>query len=279
MVPQFSCRKWRYSRAANVIARNRNTAAARLLTKTAHAWLDASENVQFAMDTNGEAELLRRLSPFRMSVIFDVGANIGDWAVTAAQALRQSHIHCFELDEESRSHLKSRRASEPDRFTIAPSGLDQESGHVAYDFYPAESALTSIIPIPHSSPSERRSSPVITGDEYVEMARIDAIDLLKIDVEGAEGRVLEGFSSTLREGKLRVIQFEYGLANVVARWLLADMYETLERNNFSIGRVFPDGVEFRPYNLTLESFRGGNFVAVHAGGAQLAKAIAVPTRR
>ncbi|GKQ36643.1 FkbM family methyltransferase [Streptomyces sp. A012304] len=279
VVPQFSSRRWRYSRLANLVARNRAVPAARCLTKAAHAWLDAADNVQFDMGTNGESRLLTRLAAHAVSVVFDVGANVGDWAEAAAQRLRGAHVHCFELDEENRSRLRDRLSSRPGRFTVAPSGLDREAGTVDYDFYPAEPALTSILPVPHSSPSERRTTTVVTGDQYVEAARVDTIDLLKLDVEGAEGRVLEGFSRTLEQGRIRVIQFEYGLANVVARCLLADLYARLAPHGYSLGRLFPDGVEFRPYDVTSESFRGGNFVAVRPSEAALARALAAPTRR
>ncbi|MFD7709619.1 FkbM family methyltransferase [Streptomyces sp. NPDC059785] len=278
-VPQFSSRKWRYSRAANLLARRRNTIGARLITRAAHAWIDATQNVQFDITTDGEMEMLRQLRHADVSTVFDVGANIGGWAATAARTLCRPHVHCFELDAENRVLLERHVAKLDGRFTVAPRGLDRERGTVSYDFYPEETALTSILRIPHSSPAERRQADVMTGDEYMENNRIDRVDLLKVDVEGTEGRVLEGFSQTLREERVRVVQFEYGLANVVARCLLADMYRLLEEAGFSVGRLFPDGVDFRPYELTAETFRGGNFVAVHANEVRLAQQLAATGKR
>ncbi|MEO0682228.1 MAG: FkbM family methyltransferase [Pseudomonadota bacterium] len=45
--------------------------------------------------------------------------------------------------------------------------------------------------------TERRLAPLITGDSAVEALEIDAVALIKIDVEGAELEVLRGFSATL----------------------------------------------------------------------------------
>lgn len=260
-VPQFSSRRWRYSRPARVVARYRHTFLVKVLRRAALAWLDASDNVQFTIATDGEAWLLQRLAPFGFSVVLDVGANVGDWSTAAASALPGATVHCFELDSDTRQRLAS-RLTPPDRFVVHPTGLDHAAGWVEYDYYPAEPALSSLIVLPHTEPSVRRSAPVSTGDEYVASAGIHTVDLLKIDVEGAEGRVLAGFDSTLSRRAIRVVQFEYGLANVASRTLLADLYERLTGSGYVVGRLFADGADFGTYEPTMESFRGGNFIGV-----------------
>ena len=69
--------------------------------------------------------------------------------------------------------------------------------------------------------SERRQVEVQTGDAYCTRHRIERIDLLKIDVEGAEHLVLRGFERMLHERRIEVIQFEYGLANIYTHHLFA----------------------------------------------------------
>jgi hypothetical protein len=88
------------------------------------------------------------------------------------------------------------------------------------------------------------------------------IDLLKIDVEGLEGEVVLGFLDTIRKRKIRCIQFEYGYANVLSHFLLFDFYRRLEPMGYVVGKIFPDRVEFRPYSLEMESFKGPNYIAV-----------------
>jgi FkbM family methyltransferase len=277
-VPQFSSRRWRYSRAARLIARFRHTPLVRLGRRAAFAWLDASDNVQFSLATNGEAGLLRRLAPHGCSVVLDVGANLGDWAAAAAAALPGATVHCFELDLGTRERLTARFAGS-NRFVVAPTGLDRTAGRVEYDYYTTEPALTSLVRLPHTQPSVRREAVVGTGDGYLAQAGIEAVDLLKIDVEGAEGRVLGGFEITLARRAIRMVQFEYGLANVASRTLLADMSELLDSHGFAIGRLFADGVDFASYELTAESFRGGNFVAVQRGERALLTALATRSAR
>jgi hypothetical protein len=148
-VPQFSSRRWRYSLQARVIARYRHTLLARAVRQAALAWLDASDNVHFTIATDGEAWLLQRLAPFGFSIVLDVGANVGDWATTAASALPRATVHCFELDPDTRQRLAS-RLTPPDRFVVHPAGLDRAAGWVEYDYYPAEPALSSLIVLPHT---------------------------------------------------------------------------------------------------------------------------------
>ena len=114
-----------------------------------------------------------------------------------------------------------------------------------------------------------------TGDRYCEERGIETIDLLKIDVEGFEDRVLRGFSRMLGAGKVTAVQFEYGLANINTRFLLKDFHELLEGMGFVVGKVFPKYVDFRPYEIaTDEDFKGPNFLAVHSRHATLIDVLA-----
>jgi hypothetical protein len=90
------------------------------------------------------------------------------------------------------------------------------------------------------------------------------IDLLKIDTEGHEIAILEGFSKALHGSRISVIQFEYGTTWIAPRCFLHEAYTLLKPLGFSIGRLYPDGVFFKPYNrLEDDHFRMGNYVAVH----------------
>jgi hypothetical protein len=49
---------------------------------------------------------------------------------------------------------------------------------------------------------------------------IDQIDILKIDVEGAENRVLKGFCARFSDRRITLIQFMYGHRNIFSHFLL-----------------------------------------------------------
>jgi hypothetical protein len=90
---------------------------------------------------------------------------------------------------------------------------------------------------------------------------IGAPDLLKIDVEGHEASVLRGCQAILRsEAAPIMIQLEYGLTYLAVGTTLLQIHDLLP--GYSIGRLFPNHVEFRPYDLFDDHFRMGNLIAV-----------------
>jgi hypothetical protein len=106
---------------------------------------------------------------------------------------------------------------------------------------------------------------VMRGDEFLAREGIDEVDFLKIDVEGAEHLVLRGLDGLLRQGRVRFVQFEYGRVNILTRFLLKDFYELFARHNYVVGKIYPDHVEIRDYDLMDEDFLGPNYLACRAG--------------
>jgi len=103
---------------------------------------------------------------------------------------------------------------------------------------------------------------LINGDNFLKENNIDFVDFLKIDVEGAEYEVLKGFEESIKNGKIKAIQFEYGYINISTHKLLIDFYEFFEKHDYVLGKIFPKTVEFRKYETKYEDFLGPNFIAV-----------------
>jgi hypothetical protein len=53
-------------------------------------------------------------------------------------------------------------------------------------------------------------TPATTVDDYCESKKIECIDLLKIDVEGAEFQVLQGARRMLKSKRIACLTFEFG---------------------------------------------------------------------
>jgi hypothetical protein len=129
----------------------------------------------------------------------------------------------------------------------------------------------------HNAKWQKLQVDAITGDSYVTRSDISQIDLLKMDVEGAEHLVLDGLSETLSAGKIRTIQFEFGMVNIYSRFLLKDYWSLLSGYGFTIGPIMPDGVAFMDYDPCNEDFRGPpNFVAVHRSQSPIIKDVRRP---
>jgi FkbM family methyltransferase len=134
-----------------------------------------------------------------------------------------------------------------------------------------------------SSFTERRHETITcqvkTGDWYVTHQNISSIDLLKIDTEGHEMAILEGFTHTFDSNRIRVVQFEYGTTWIPYQRFLHEAYAILGPAGFKIGRLYPNGVFFKPYSpFEDDRFRMGNYVAVHQTEQSLIKALNLNNR-
>jgi Methyltransferase FkbM domain len=102
---------------------------------------------------------------------------------------------------------------------------------------------------------------------------------LKVDVEGAEGAVLQGFKTALAERRIDVVQFEYGFQNIFSRFLLLDFYRLLEPHGYAVGKLYPDGVCFKSWEPKDEDFYGPNYVAVLTERADIRRAVTARHQR
>lgn len=228
------------------------------------------------MDTyelTGELNLLRKLQSHAHEVVFDVGSNTGSWCDLVLTCLPHAHVHTFELSDQTHA-LFMRSHTDFSRITCNSFGLSDCTTWVKYkhcsDNHKLSTQLELMSPgtLAHVNYSWQQGL-VVQGDAYTTSRRIDTIHLLKVDVEGHEPQVLQGLSHMLSEHKVNVIQFEYGTANIVSKFLLMDYYKLLEPWGYVLGKLSPQGVSFKPYSLTDEDFRGPNCVAVHTSQTQI----------
>ena len=210
--------------------------------------------------TNGERRVLDCLGD-STACILDVGAHDGRWASLAVAACPAARVHCFEIASPVRDRLRARVAGQPG-ILVADAGLLDFDGTVPVKYYAEDTEVSSIVDYPHRSVAAWRQERVRTGDHYLASAGIGAVDLLKVDAEGADLRVLNGFARAFSAGRITAVQFEYGFAGVLTGALLYRFYAFFEPLGFTVGKVRPDRVDFRPFQLTDERFFGPNFLAV-----------------
>lgn len=228
---------------------------------------ESHENYDYNFSTNGEASLLRKLAetsrPFRM--VFDVGANNGDWSLLASRLLPAAHIHAFELVPETYQQLAAACADHP-RVSCHNLGLSDSTGEIDVFVPGGGSTLATCVAgfaeQYHGHKPRTARAHVTTGDAFCEESGVNSIDFLKLDVEGFEDRVLQGFGRMLEQRRIRVIQFEYGRINIDTHFLLKDFHNFLEAAGMRVGKLYRDGVEFRKYRHRDENFLGPNYVAV-----------------
>jgi FkbM family methyltransferase len=134
--------------------------------------------------------------------IFDIGANIGYYSVLAAAKLEgRGELHCFEPREDLFHRLS--RNIRLNNFTCAylnQLAVSDRDGQ-AYLLIPtdpsAQSNASLIEGFMGMEQQKGRLVDVARIDSYCSNRNIKSIDLLKIDVEGAELQVLQGVGSIL----------------------------------------------------------------------------------
>lgn len=248
-------------RLVEVLGERRDDQDVRAFAGFCRLFLRGFENCNYDMMSNGEAWLLERLAPLGLRVVFDVGANVGEWAALAATALPSAVVHAFELVPGTFRQLEQRAAPFGGRIIANPFGLSDKAGEIQVNIVPDDNTLASVVRL-HDAAQQTQTCPVASGDDYLDAVGLERIELLKIDVEGAEHLVLTGLARALGQGRIDVIQFEYGQANILTKVLLHDYHQELEALGYVLGKLFPARIDFRQYRTEHEDFIGPNFVAV-----------------
>lgn len=223
------------------------------------------DNIDWDLHANGERELLRRLATIGVEQVFDVGANRGDWTEAALELLLRARVHAFEIAPPTFAKLRERYEHDT-RVVLNGVGLAATAGTTTIDYYADQEDGTSMIlgmALARYEPKPLIAT-IRTGDDYCLEHAIERIHILKTDTEGADHLVLQGFSSMLESQRIDVIQFEYANANAYSGSLLRDHYEFLEQRGYRMGKLYPRGVRFGPYDSRSEDFQYANYVAVRS---------------
>ncbi len=202
-------------------------------------------------------------------IVFDVGANRGNWCRQALAIQPRITLFAFEPVPSSFAALeKGLDNSGVKTYNLAFSCDDREKTfyHCANNveieelssFYrrPAveEGLNIQIRPITVTSR---------TLDAFCREQGVEHIDFLKIDVEGGELDVLMGASGLLGDKKIETLQFEYGGTFKDAQVSLRQVYDLLTSSGYRIYRIIPDGlVRIAQWRAALENYRYSNYLAL-----------------
>jgi FkbM family methyltransferase len=235
----------------------------------------------FELDRNGEGALIAALvdeRPGAPLLAFDVGANRGEWTEALLARKPDALVYCFEIVPALARDLREHLAAVP-TVHVCEHGLSAASRQIDVFWNRTLDTTNAVDPARHEgaffagTEIVRIDAQVKTGDEMIESLSNRRIDLMKIDVEGHEMEVLYGFRRTLASAacRPRIIQFEYADTWLPAPHTLREAYQLLEPFGYAIGRLYPDGVDFKPYEFKDDHFRTGNYVAMAADDPLKAK--------
>jgi len=181
--------------------------------------------------------------PQSISVIFDVGANVGQSALEFKGSYPESTIYSFEPFSENFEKLKEKAS----RVTgIVPNKIALSNRTETNDVFRdlnLFSEWNSLEPITQKllaeSDSKRSENIQIEkGDDFCARNNISKIDLLKIDTEGHDLAVLEGFSDMLRNKAITFIFVECGFLNDNCHSNFTSVFDFLRNNNLLLAGFY-----------------------------------------
>lgn len=147
-------------------------------------------------------------------IIFDVGAYIGEVTKTYRKIFPRASLFCFEPFPDSFRELE--QLSTDPLVKIYQVAVSDQTGKTTLNVN-ADVSCNSIFPRPQSRPayysSEARNVDqieidTITIDRFCSQENIKRIDILKLDVEGAEIKALNGAHNTLLHHAVTLIYME-----------------------------------------------------------------------
>jgi FkbM family methyltransferase len=155
-------------------------------------------------------------------VVIDAGACWGDTALyLAAKASPGGHVHAFGLSEGNLEILRGNLAKNP---ALAPSisVMRRPLGAVSGDpMWFVDAGAASRVESHENSGTPLSS---LSIDDFVREYRIDRVDFMKFDIEGAERYAIDGAAATIREHRPTLAISVYHLADdpfVIAEKVLA----------------------------------------------------------
>jgi len=230
------------------------------------------------IESNGEKRLQREiLEAIRNCsndpVIFDVGANIGDWTLSLIKqsqkisGINKLNIHVFEPFPSTFNTLSERLQNYVDSNIVQCNNIALSSEiSNAYMFGKTNAGTSTIHPGIDASNFEKVQIKKMTIDAYCTENSINEVNFIKCDTEGHDFEVIRGALNTLRNGNLWILQFEYNHRWIYSRHYLKDVFDLIKELPYSVAKVAPNGLElYEQWHPELDRFFEGNYALIKNG--------------
>lgn len=217
------------------------------------------------MALNGELAMLREVPAG--GVVFDVGANRGEFAAAAAREIPQVRLHCFEPQAIAFAQLcRSVPGAQHNNFAL---GAQADTLKLYSDAPGSPMASVYRRRLEHFGMRFEHEETVKVAmlDTYCAERDLRHIDLLKLDAEGHELAVLAGASRMLERQAIDTVLFEFGGTDIDSRTFLQDFFYLLSDVGMRIHRLVPPGYlhPIERYTELCEQFAYTNYVARRRG--------------
>jgi FkbM family methyltransferase len=239
---------------------------ARFLTNTAR--LDGANDMRANGENLVQETVLRHFPTNCDLVVFDVGANVGEWSIQLLKVGERRHesnsfLYAFEPVSSTMQRLQENLQTLKIGWKVlaVQKALSDRQGTTQIYVVEEGCGINAITPDARQAIKRTETIELKTVDDYCQTNNISEIALLKIDAEGHDLFVLRGARQLLNQKRIHVIQFEYNFRWVWSRATLFDVFEYADAIGYRVGKVTPKGIEFYNYwDPELEKFVEGNYL-------------------
>jgi FkbM family methyltransferase len=159
-------------------------------------------------------------------VVFDVGANVGLFTIMLGyQVWEHGTVVAYEANPRVLPILRDNVSMNwfHDRVEIVPKAAAAEAGTLPFLVPSRFDSCGSLKPVEHLLSTDDRRSEIervqVEAEPLdVHVGRFEHIDLIKIDVEGAEEQVFAGMEALLESGTVRRVSFEIARSHIGDDW-------------------------------------------------------------
>jgi FkbM family methyltransferase len=210
-------------------------------------------------DLSHEIQTARSLVYAERPVVFDVGANVGEWSRGFLEEVPLARLYLFEPSPGCQRQIEALKLNYA---ALIPAAVGDHQGKASLLFSSALDGSASLYPRGDSYFRDRNYETievdVVTIDGVMASRHLDFVDFLKMDIEGHELRALEGARKALEEKRIGALSFEFGSGNINSRTFFRDLWELLTKRGLRIWRITPGGrlLALEDYYEDCEYFRG-----------------------
>lgn len=215
---------------------------------------------------NGEQLLIDVVAPQAHRFV-DIGANLGAWTLAFVEkCARPASGYLFEPSPIAYELLMAavdkvlREGSVS--LEILCQGLADVPGEIAFYVEPNAGETSSFVAGHSAHGAERMKVPVGTLDDELAKRGIEQVDMVKIDAEGFDCKILRGATNAIIRQALGVIQFEYNSPWAKAGDTLYAAINLVVRSGYEVFLLKKNGLYRFDYEEFGEFFGYSNFVAV-----------------
>ena len=198
-------------------------------------------------DTDG---MIKILIDNQQPVIFDVGGNKGQSIEKYKKLFKNPIIHSFEPNTKEMEKVKKKYENDKQLF-LNNLAIGEKPGSLEFNINAISGHSSFKNLIPNTTWIKKRSqlakiqsekyttekvlTKIITLDDYAKNNKINDIDILKIDTQGYEDKVLQGAQELLKKNKIKMIILEIIFSEIYENPLqIFDVEKFLIVNNYKL---------------------------------------------